>query len=245
MSKKRGAPPPKLSIDRQRAAERELTEAVDTAKRLKARARDAKKRVKQAKKASKEASKAARAAKKAAEKARRAYKKTVERASKKRKKAAKEREPIATPKRTTPSRSERARNEIVWRQQRPVGRGGDDETRAGADAVGVRPDCPQLLVRRHLPLEQLNQLDPRLRTDLPQVRLERLDEDRRARGVPSVPIERGQQAILQRQADAAEVGRVLRLRVDADRASELVPQLLRQLDHLVEGRHLEPAVPAV
>jgi len=58
MSKKKAAPPPKLSIDRQRAAEREVTEAVDTAKRLKARARDARKKVKQAKKAAKAAAKA-------------------------------------------------------------------------------------------------------------------------------------------------------------------------------------------
>ena len=105
MSKKSVTPSPELSIDRQRAAERELNEALDTAKRLKAKARDAKRRVKGAKKAAKQASKAARAARKAAEEARRAYKKTVERAAKDRKKVAKARQPIATPNRTTPSRN--------------------------------------------------------------------------------------------------------------------------------------------
>src|SRR5438874_3739239 len=106
MSKKSGGQPSGLAIDAQRAAERELNDAVDNAKRLKVRARDAKKKVKDAKKAAKAASKAARAARKAAEKARRAYKKVVERASKKRKKAAKGRAAIITPKRTTPSRNE-------------------------------------------------------------------------------------------------------------------------------------------
>ncbi len=138
---------PKLSIDRQRAAERELTEAVDTAKRLKARARDAKKRVKQAKKAAKEASKAARAARKAAEKARRAYKKTAERASKKRKKAAKKHEPIATPKRTTPSRNEprsgRRRERGVERASGGIWEVGEDSVDAeGAESPELDSDVP-------------------------------------------------------------------------------------------------------
>jgi uncharacterized protein with von Willebrand factor type A (vWA) domain len=130
MSKKKAAPAPKLAIDRQRAAERELNEAVDTAKRLKARSRDAKKKVKEAKKAAKEASKAAKAARKTAEKARRAYKKTFARAAKERKKAAKKRERIATPKRTTPSRNEprsaRGRGRDVERAHGRVWEVGED-----------------------------------------------------------------------------------------------------------------------
>ena len=130
MSKKKGAPTPKLSIDKQRAAEREFNDAVDNAKRLKAKSRDAKKKLKQAKKTAKEAAKAARAARKAVERARRAYKKTVERGTKEGKKAAKKREPIATPKRTTPSRNEprsaRRRERDVERPRGGVWEVGED-----------------------------------------------------------------------------------------------------------------------
>jgi len=38
---------------------------------------------------------------------------------------------------------------------------------------------------------------------------------------------------------------MLRLWIDADRTSELFPELLRQLDHLVEGGHLEEPVVGV
>jgi len=142
MSKKKAAPPPKLSIDRQRAAEREVTEAVDTAKRLKARARDARKKVKQAKKAAKAAAKAARAARKDAEKARRSYKKTVERAAKEHKKAAKKNEPIATPKRTTPSRNEP--RSARWRE-RSVERAGSGIWEVGEDSVDAEvAESPEL-----------------------------------------------------------------------------------------------------
>ena len=46
--------------------------------------------------------------------------------------------------------------------------------------------------------------------------LERLDEDRRVRAIEAVPSERLDEALLERQAEALEVGRVLRLGVDAD-----------------------------
>ena len=38
---------------------------------------------------------------------------------------------------------------------------------------------------------------------------------------------------------------MLGLRIDADRPTELVSQLLRERDHLVEGRHLELSVPGM
>jgi hypothetical protein len=138
MSKKRGAPAPKLSIDKQRAAERELNEAVDNAKRLKAKSRDAKQKVKQAKKAAKAAAKAARAARKAAAKARRAYKKTFERVAKESKKASKKtREVIATPKRTTPSRNE---PRSVRRRERGAQRPGGGIWEVGEEPAGAEAE---------------------------------------------------------------------------------------------------------
>ena len=68
--------------DAVQSAERALNEAVDNAKRLKAKAREARQQHKQAKKAAKKAAKAARAARKASETARRAYKKAIPRADK-------------------------------------------------------------------------------------------------------------------------------------------------------------------
>ena len=136
--KKSAAQPPQLSIDRQRAAEQELKDAVDNAKRLKAKSREAKQKVKQAKKAAKEATKASREAKKAAAKARRAYKKLVARVSKKQKKAAKEREPIATPKRTTPSRNQ---PRSMKKRERRIERPG---TGAGVWEVGEETVNPEV-----------------------------------------------------------------------------------------------------
>ena len=48
-------------------------------------------------------------------------------------------------------------------------------------------------------------------------RLERLDEDRRVPAVPAMLRERREQLLLERQPDAAEVGRVLGFGIDADR----------------------------
>jgi hypothetical protein len=90
-----------------RTAQRTLNDALETAKQLKAKSRDAKRRVKVAKKAAKKASKDARTARKAAAKARRQYKKAVARVAKVRARAAKgkKEERIVTPKRTSPSRN--------------------------------------------------------------------------------------------------------------------------------------------
>ena len=65
-----------------KAAEQRLKEAIDNAKRLKAKSREAKLQLKQAKKAAKRASKAARAARKESDDARRVHKKAVARADK-------------------------------------------------------------------------------------------------------------------------------------------------------------------
>jgi len=117
---------PAEAMEAARAAQRALNDALETAKQLKAKSRDAKRRVKIAKKTAKKAGKDARAARKSADEARRQYKKVVARATKVRAKAAnaKKEEKIVTPKRRSPSRnqpparradrvSERARHR-VW-----------------------------------------------------------------------------------------------------------------------------------
>jgi hypothetical protein len=114
-----------------RAAQRILNDALETAKQLKAKSRDARRRVKTAKKAAKKASKDARAARKAAGKARRQYKKAVERAAKVRAKAAKGRkeEKIVTPKRRSPSRNHpaaRRTDRATAKTLRRVGEVGED-----------------------------------------------------------------------------------------------------------------------
>jgi ABC-type transporter Mla subunit MlaD len=70
------------AVESVRAAERQLNEAVDHAKQLKAKSRDAKRKMKQAKAAAKQAAKAARKARKAAEQAHHDFRKARERASK-------------------------------------------------------------------------------------------------------------------------------------------------------------------
>ena len=124
-----------------RAAQRTLNDAVETAKQLKAKARDAKRRVKIAKKAAKKASKDSRAARKAAEQARRLYKKALARATKDRSKAAKAAKKvqrIVTPKHTSRSRNDpqsRRRPERAGARERSrqrsweVGEDGDGATR--------------------------------------------------------------------------------------------------------------------
>ncbi len=52
-------------------------------------------------------------------------------------------------------------------------------------------------------------------------------------------LEHGQQAILERQVDRPEVRRALRLGIHADGTPEFLAKRLRQLDHLVERRHVE------
>lgn len=98
---------PGEAMEAAREAERTLNDALERAKQLKAKSRDAKRRLKTAKKAAKRAAKDARAARKAAAKARRLYKRAVARVAKARTKAAKgkKEERIVTPKRTSPSRN--------------------------------------------------------------------------------------------------------------------------------------------
>ena len=73
-------------------------------------------------------------------------------------------------------------------------------------------------------------------------RLERLHERRRVAAVQAEPAQQGHQRLLQRQAELAEVGRVLGLGVDADGAPQLAAEPLAQPQHLLEGRHLEQPV---
>src|SRR5262245_176309 len=136
-------------------------------------------------------------------------------------------------------------DEIGRRQQRPIGYRRNDQARVWSDAVGVRLDRLELLVGRDFSFEQLNQLDLRLRSKLAEVCLERLNEDRRGRGVPSAAIEHGEHPVLERQSGVPEVGRMFRLRIDADWTPELLCQLLGELDDLVKGWHFELPVPRV
>jgi chromosome segregation ATPase len=128
---------PAQAMEAARAAQRTLNDALETAKQLKAKSRDAKRRVKVAKKAAKKASKDARAARKAADKARRQHQKAVARAAKVRAKAAKAKkeEKIVTPKRTSPSRnhpSARRGDRASERARRRVWEVGEDAADNGA-----------------------------------------------------------------------------------------------------------------
>src|SRR5689334_18286061 len=58
-------------------------------------------------------------------------------------------------------------------------------------------------------------------------------------------LERRDQLLLQRQADAAEVSGMLRFGIDADGAIQLAAKPLCQLDHFVERRNGELAVVGV
>jgi hypothetical protein len=133
---------PAQAAEAARVAQGKLNDAIETAKQLKAKSRDAKRRVKAAKKAAKQASKAARAARKAVDKASRSYKKAVARAGKQRKKAAKAERPIVTPKRSSPSRnhprSARRRDTSSERPRRrawEVGDEGDTDAAAMPDVA--------------------------------------------------------------------------------------------------------------
>jgi hypothetical protein len=135
----RKAAKPAHAMEAARAAQRAFNDAIQNAKQLKTKSRDAKRRVKAAKKTAKQASKVARAARKAAEKARRVYKKALARAAKERKKAAKARkgeEAIVTPKRTSPSRNHprpaRQRDVSSSRARRRTWEIGEGEDSGGA-----------------------------------------------------------------------------------------------------------------
>ena len=109
-----------------------------------------------------------------------------------------------------------------------------------------------------LALMQLHQWHLRHALELAQVGgLERLDEHRRVRPHVAVARQRAHERLLERQADALEVARMLGFRIHADRpprrrtaapgvrlgAAALVG-LHDELQHLVERRHLEHAVEA-
>lgn len=124
---------PGEAMEAARAAQRTFNDALETAKRLKSKSRDARRRVKAAKKVAKKAAKDARAARKAAQKARRQYKKTVARVAKARAKAAKanKEEKIVTPKRRSPSRNHAA----ARRSDRTRDRGRRRTWEVGEDAA--------------------------------------------------------------------------------------------------------------
>jgi hypothetical protein len=60
-----------------------------------------------------------------------------------------------------------------------------------------------------------------------------------------VALEAREQLLLERKAELLEVRGMLRLGIHADRPPELASELLRELDHLVEGRDLELSVELV
>ena len=101
-----------------RTAEQAFNDALGTAKRLKAKSREAKRSLKQAKKVAKKASKASRAARKEAEKARRRYRDALARAAKQRNKAAKEKEAIVTPNKRSARDDSEAEHRTGQRAQR-------------------------------------------------------------------------------------------------------------------------------
>ena len=75
--------------------------------------------------------------------------------------------------------------------------------------------------------------------------LERLDEYGSVAAIPAVLRQRRDQLLFERQADAAEVGRMLGLGIDADRPAARRAEALGQLDHFVERRDRELAVVGV
>jgi hypothetical protein len=105
--------------------------------------------------------------------------------------------------------------------------------------VGAREAPRGEVPRAPLRVDELDQRELRLARELPQVAdLEGLDEDRRVRAIEAVASQGGEQRRLQRQPQRGEVGRVLRLGVDADRPACRGDE--RQ--HLVEGRDPEAAI---
>jgi hypothetical protein len=144
------------------------------------------------------------------------------------------------------TRRVRARDEVRRLLQRSVGVHRDHEPlrRRQHIRIGGNLFQPRWIDRRRTPfVDQLHQPDPRLASKHPKVaRFERLDEHRCVAPVPSMLLEHFEQAILERQADAAKVRRMLRFGINADGASQLAFELLRERDDLVERRHGEPAI---
>ena len=138
----------------------------------------------------------------------------------------------------------------------------DDVVLRRADSVGVARHLAQPLRRRHLLVgarvaaddavvrprrlraEQLHDRHLQLAVELLEVAdLERLHEHRSAALVEAVALQRPHERLLERQPDAAEVRRVLRLRVDADLAAQPLREPLAQVEHLLQRRDLvEPVV---
>ena len=122
MTKEKVRPAVRELAELARSAEQKLHDVDETAKRLKAKSREAKRKLKQAKKTAKQASKAARAARKEADEARRVYEKATARAEKARTKAAKDEQPLTTPKKRATQRhpTRRRHNERVTPQSNGV-----------------------------------------------------------------------------------------------------------------------------
>ena len=139
-----------------------------------------------------------------------------------------------------------ARDDVVLRRADAVGVAGDlpQPGRRGEVAVRARVAADDEVVRAARARgEQLHErgVDPAV--ERLQVRdLERLHEHLRAAAVEVVALEDAHERLLERQPDRAEVGRVLGLGVDADRPVQLARQAAREVDDLLEGRHLVAAV---
>ena len=153
-------------------------------------------------------------------------------------------------------------DEARRRQRAAVGVARDDVVLRRADGVGVARDLRQArgrgevgprarvagdreVVRARAPgaPSSCTSGTSSVRVERLQVAdLERLHEHERAALVQVVVVERAHERLLERQADRAEVRRVLGLGIDADRAAQLVRQALGEVDHLLERGHLEAAV---
>ncbi len=130
------------------------------------------------------------------------------------------------------------------RTEPPVLGPGDDHGLLRAHAVGVARDLAQPLGRDLVRgPDELDQRHPQLGVELLEVvDLEGLHEHLGVAAVQAVGVERAHQRGLDRQAQGGEVGGVLGLRVDADRAAELPGEPARQVDDLLEGQDLVAAV---
>src|SRR5205085_4991661 len=124
-----------------------------------------------------------------------------------------------------------------------------DERLGRPDAVRVRAHVVEARGREQLAalsIDEADELHRGTRAQFPEIPgLERLDEDRGRAVIPPGALERGEQAILEREPEAAVILGMLGLRVDADRAALLLRLALHEDDDLVEGRDREPAVEAL
>ena len=106
------------------------------------------------------------------------------------------------------------------------------------DPVREGGDVAQLVRREGARADQVDQWHTRLRTQRPQVPvLETLDEHRRVGAIEAAGRKRAQQRRLEGQADAAEIGRMLRLRIHPHHATPGAPQRIGERKDLLEGGH--------